>query len=108
MLDVITMANQDILHNLWIKNKMSMNDVLLEDIGKFADENKHKLNAKSLGGITPSGLNYAVLKFILDYCNSVNWDKTEFLFAKNPNNGEYGIWRKHFTYKVNVMNVKIA
>ena len=54
MLGAIKMANQGIIHNLWLNNKMPLNDVLLEDIGKFAEEHKHKLNSKSFKGITTS------------------------------------------------------
>lgn len=102
------MANQDIIHRLWLKNKMPLNDVLLEDIGKFAEEHKHKLNSKSFKGITTSGLDYAILKFILDYCTSINWDKVQIQWAKDPYKGNYRVWRKYPTHKVNIMSAKIV
>ena len=50
------MANQDIIHNLWLNNKMPLKDLLFKDIGMFAEKHKHELNSKSFKGITTSGL----------------------------------------------------
>lgn len=101
-------ANQDIIHELWLKNNLPLNDVLIEDIGKFAEEHKRQLNSKSITGVTISGLDYAVLKFILEYCISINWIKNQLLWAKDPYTGNYRYWRKYSTYKVNVSMEKIV
>lgn len=101
--------NQDIIHKLWLNKKMPVNDVLLEDIGTFAEEYKLQLNSRPPSkGISDSGFDYAVLKFILEYCTSVNWEKKQFLWAKDNYKGDYRIWRKYPTYKVNIMREKIV
>ncbi len=68
------MANQDVLYELWLENNMPKKGVTLRAIGEFTDRKKDLLKSKS-GQITTSGLNYAVLKFILEYCSPSDWDE---------------------------------
>ncbi|MCD6521433.1 hypothetical protein J7K56_01495 [Candidatus Calescamantes bacterium] len=81
-----------------------MKEVSLREIGYFAERNKSKLRSKR-GQVTQSGLNYAVLKFILEYCSPSNWPPslwTEFERAKHPYKGNYAIWQKYPNLKVNI------
>ncbi len=98
------MANQDVLYELWLENNMPKKGVTLRAIGEFTDRKKDLLKSKS-GQITTSGLNYAVLKFILEYCSPSDWDEAlweEFEKAKNPTKGNYAIWRNHLSLSVDV------
>lgn len=91
------MANQDILHNLWIQGSKPQKGIAVEEIGEFAKNKRNSLGSRS-GQITPSGLNYAVLKFILEYCSPLNWPEhlwDDFERAKNPVRGKYGIWKEY-------------
>lgn len=97
------MANQEILYKLWLENNMPEKGVAFKEIGEFADINKSSLKSKS-GQITPSGLDYAVLKFILGYCSPSNWTGglwEEFEKAKRPSN--YAIWRKHPNLRIDIV-----
>lgn len=103
------MANQDKLHRLWEETDQPTQNVTLNDIGNFAQENKKKLNYRSEESkeITPSGLDYAVLKFIWCYCISIDWDINDFEWAKDRYKGKYNVWKDHPNYKVNVSTTKI-
>lgn len=91
---------------------MPLTDVNLKDIEDFAKKHKHQFNTckrktsqitNSDSIITPSGFDYAVLKFILNYCISLGWDKYEFKSATNPYKGKYNIWKKYRGKKVNII-----
>ena len=70
------MANQDILYELWLENNMPKKGVTLREIGEFANRKKRHLKSKR-GKITTSGLNYAVLKLILEYWVEGRWRTVE-------------------------------
>lgn len=98
------MANQDILYDLWSTSNIPQDRVTIEEIGEFAEDKKNSFKSKS-GRITSSGLNYAVLKFILKYCSHLNWPKSlenDFEKAKAPYGGNYRIWREYPELRVNV------
>ena len=100
------MANQDILHELWLENNMPKKGVPLREIGEFANRKIGHLKSKR-GQITTSGLNYAVLQFILEYCSLSDWHEglwEEFKKAKNPTKGNYAIWRKHLNISVDIVD----
>lgn len=83
---------------------MPQDGVTIEEIGEFAEDKKNSFRSRS-GRITSSGLNYAVLKFILEYCSPLNWPKSlenDFEKAKDPYSGNYGIWRGYPELRVNV------
>lgn len=97
------MTNQDILYKIWISSNRPLKEVTLRDIGNFATENKVKLKSKN--EISPSGMNYAVLKFILMYCSPSNWPTDIWkLFdqAKDPHHGKYAIWKDYLELKVDI------
>lgn len=102
------MSNQEILYKIWFQKNMPIKEVSLKEIGEFAANNKGSLKSSltSKGAqITTSGFNYAVLKFILEYCSPSNWPKDlweEFEKAKNPMKGNYAIWKKYPHLKVNI------
>ena len=88
----IEMANKDVLYNLWLEKKMP-NKVTIEEIMLFAEDNEYKLNSRTYGKVSSSGLNYAVLRFILNY---------SYLDISNPKlvsklrlTTNYGIWKYH-------------
>lgn len=100
------MTNQDILYELWFEINMPRKGVILRKIGEFANRKKGRLKSKS-GQITVSGFNYAVLKFILEYCSPSDWYEglwEEFEKAKNPAKGNYAIWRNHLCLSVDIVD----
>ena len=104
------MANQDILYELWLDNNLSKKEVALNEIEKFANRKKDDLKSKRVP-ITPSGLNYAVLKFILEYCSPFNWAEglwEKFEKAKNPAKGNYAIWRNYLSLSVDISNKSLS
>ena len=110
------MYNQDILHHLWLKHKMPLTDVSLKEIEDFAEKHKHQFNTRkrktdfitnSDNIITPSGFDYAILKFILNYCISMGWNKNEFKSATDPYRGKYNIWKNYREKEVNIIADKI-
>ncbi|MBU4305223.1 MAG: hypothetical protein KJ893_06355 [Candidatus Omnitrophica bacterium] len=104
------MANQDILYELWLDNNLSKKEVVLNEIEKFANRKKDYLKSKR-GRITPSGFNYAVLKFILEYCSPFNWSEglwEKFEKAKNPTKGNYAIWRNHLSLSVDIIDKSLS
>lgn len=99
------MANQDILYDLWIKNKDSRKGVSLRKIGEFAERKRKNLRSRTDSQVSASGLDYAVLKFILQYCKPLDWPENlweEFEKAKDPYEGNYAIWKKYLNLKVDV------
>jgi hypothetical protein len=102
-------SNQDILHALWIQAKRPSNSVKIGDIRTFALENKEAFNSRSKTGITPSGIDYAILKFILEYTTPVNWSDglwIQFNEAKDPYSGNYRISQDYPTHLVNILSSK--
>jgi len=102
-------ANQDILHDLWMRTGHQCDLVSLSTIGNFALKNKNALRSIWGKQISSSGLNYAVLKFILVYTKPVNWSFDlwdEFERAKDPSTGNYAIWRRYPKSLVNVQSSK--
>lgn len=98
------MANQDILYELWKTSNMPRDKVTIEEIGEFAENKKNSFRSKR-GRITYSGFDYAVLKFILQYCSPLDWPESyesDFEKAKNPYGGNYGIWRQYPELRVKV------
>lgn len=101
-------ANQDILYELWTENKKPRKNITLRRIGEFAKKNKKHLNS---GGnqITYSGLYYAVLKFILEYCSPADWPNDlweKFRRSTDNQNGKYSIWKSYPNLKVNITGQK--
>ncbi|KXS43908.1 MAG: glycine betaine/proline transport system substrate-binding protein [Methanolobus sp. T82-4] len=97
------MANQDILYELWMEHN-NPTKTSIHDIEVFAKQQKNKLNSSGKE-ITPSGFNYAILKFILEYCDINDWPislQNEFDAAKSPKKGNYGIWKKHIHRELTV------
>ena len=91
---------------------MPLTDVSLKEIEDFAEKHKHQFNTlkrktgsttNSDDSISPSGFDYAILKFILNYCTSLGWDKNEFKSATHSRKGKYNIWKKCRGKKVNVI-----
>lgn len=100
------MANQDILYELWLDNNLPKKEVTLKEIEKFANRKKEHLKSKR-GQITTNGFNYAVLKFILEYCSPSDWYEGlwgKFEKAKNPTKGNYAIWRNHLSLSVDIVD----
>jgi hypothetical protein len=98
-------ANQDILYRMWIGAGYPIKSVNIRTIGSFAVNNRKNLNSRTNRGISPSGLDYAVLKFILEYTSPVNWPQglwAQFHLAKDPYNGQYAIWRRYTNLLVDV------
>jgi hypothetical protein len=99
------MANQDILYQMWIRAGYPTTSVKIGTISSFARSNQKILNSRTNRGISSSGLDYAVLKFILDYTLPVNWSQglwEQFIFAKDPRDGNYGIWRRYTNLLVDI------
>ncbi len=107
MLKLIILANQDILYELWNNKNLLKNKIRLDEIGRFADKEKNHLKSSSkTNQITPSGLNYAVLKFIIDYCRPYDWPEgrwEQILKSKHPKTGNYSIWRRYPRLRVNIL-----
>lgn len=98
------MSNQDILYGLYIEKGLPTKVVSLMDIEIFVINEKSNLKSKS-NNISISGLNYAVLKFILEYCVPLEWPYNlwgDFKNSTNPNNGNYSIWKKYPNLKVKI------
>ena len=103
------MSNQDILHALWMQAKKPCTSVKIGEIRAVALQNKEAFNSRSNTGITPSGIDYAVLKFILEYTTPVNWTDglwTQFNEAKDPYSGNYRISQDYPTLLVNILSSK--
>lgn len=85
---------------------MPKKGVTLREIGEFANRKKGHLKSKT-GQITASGLNYGILKFILEYCSPCDWRQglwEEFEKAKNPIKGNYAIWRSYLNLRVDIVD----
>ena len=99
------MRNQDKLFDLWVQQDLPTCGVHLGQIGDFAEGEKGNLRSKK-GTISLSGLNYAVLKFILEYCYPLNWPPglwEDFEKATHPKKGNYSVWRKHPHLSVDIV-----
>lgn len=98
------MANQDILFNLWVQSGRRTQSVSLNEIEQFAKQSKMNFQSKNGStSITPSGINYAVLMFIIQYCQPINWpDGVWNDFEKNRHSGNYGVWRQYLNQLVNI------
>ena len=59
------MANQDILHELWIKNHQPCTSVTIDQIASYAKENCNNLHSRNGKKVSVTGIDYAILKFIL-------------------------------------------
>lgn len=102
---LIPMANQDILLDLWIAQSQPLENVSLSQIGDFATLWSKSFRSRSKSGITRSGIDYAVLKFILEFCSPIDWPEgywEVFNSAKDPWTGNYAIWRRDPYLTVNV------
>jgi len=58
---------------------------------------------------TDSGIYYAVLKFILEYCSPLNWPSglwQDFQKATDSKKGRYSIWRNYQSLTVNIRDLK--
>ncbi|MCX6689506.1 MAG: hypothetical protein NTZ39_07450 [Methanoregula sp.] len=103
------MSNKDILYALWMQAKKPCTSVKIGEIRAVALQNKEAFKYRSKTGITPSGINYAVLKFILEYTTPVNWPDglwTQFNEAKSSDSGKYGISQDYPTLLVNILSSK--
>lgn len=106
---VLVLANQDILHDLWVRLGCECKGVSLSTIGTFALKNKNAFRSKTGLVVTTSGLNYAVLKFILEYTLPVSWPPNlwdEFHHAKDNKTGNYGRWKSYPNLLVSVQSYK--
>jgi hypothetical protein len=62
------MSNQEILYCLYIEKGLPTKVVSLKDIERFVINEKSNLKSKGNNISTSALINYAMLKFILEYC----------------------------------------
>jgi hypothetical protein len=99
------MANQDILYRMWIRSGNPTKSVTIRSIGSFATINQRDFVSRTSRGISRSGIDYAVLKFILEYTQPVGWPPgiwDRFILATDNYRGNYAIWRRYSNLVVNI------
>ena len=103
------MPNQDNLHTWWWGPGGPTNAGPLA-IGQIETALQPALAAGVVSGrqgnkISAAGWNYAVLKFLIEKCSLPQVVKTALIANANPQNGNYGGWRKHLNVQATVSQV---
>ena len=100
------MPNQDNLHTWWWGSRGPANADSLT-IGRIEATLQSALAAGVVSGrqgnkISAAGWNYAILKFLIKKCTLPQVVKAALITNANPQNGNYGGWRKHLNVKASV------
>lgn len=102
------MANQDILYNWWCGNNHPINsEVSILEVSKILEGARGQLNyrGKDKKEISVAGWNYAIMRFILNYCDIIELEKVNFNNKADPISGNYGYWNTRHTVLVKVKNI---
>lgn len=102
------MANQDLLYAWWWSDKgpRIQSPVSINDLSNNLTTARNNLIivGRDENRIKDSGWNYAVLKFLIEYCNLPSNLRNIFIEHSNPNNGRYSIWKDYLNNAVTVIN----
>lgn len=100
------MANKDVLYSWWwsnnepsIEGPLSVNDLAT----KFSEARKTNQIPQLKDPLTDSGWNFAILKFLIVYCNPISGNQSAFwsdLLKNKHELGNYGIWKKYLSEKI--------
>lgn len=101
------MANQDKLYGWWW-GPDGPNSSEVFTIGQIETKLQPAKSAgvatgKQRNGITASGWNYAVLKFLIEKCELADDFVNILKSYADPHNGNYGGWRHHLDEKASVI-----
>ena len=72
------------------------NSVAIGQIADFTKRNFEKFHSGTGNQISGSDMNYTVLKFILDYCDPIEWKEglwAAFQRSTDSGSGSYQIWK---------------
>ena len=106
------MPNQDNLHTWWWSPGGPTNAGPLT-IGQIETALQPALATGVVSGrqgnkISPGGWKYAVLKFLIEKCSLPQVVKAVLIANANPQNGNYGVWRKHRNVQATINPVPTA
>lgn len=99
------MANQDILYRWWRTHKYPTNtDITVLEISEKLLGARGQLNyrAEHATEISDPGWNYAVLKFLIEYCEITDGELSVLKEKANSKSGNYGYWNTRQTLIVQV------